>query len=1150
MGSGASIATDPTTICLTARGDDRNARRESGDAMRDLVDEVTEENRVATEYVAQRDVTTIYNACKGLGTDEAALSSIMIGRTKAHLATVDALYREHVGGGKTLASLIQSEVSGNLCKLLLYRSQSKVEFMASMVDVACKGFGTDEELLVDTLVPPSNAELLALREHDEATRDASLMDLMRSELSGEILLFVTKLLAGERDESGDVDEDAAAEAAEKLYEAGEKDWWGTDEAAFVDALLGANPKQCQAINTAYENSHGKSLQKAIKSEFGSDAACLCACFYDGAPDLMARRLVDAMKGFGTDESITDASLVDTLVAELGGLFEGDFRFAVTTLVADADKRGRRLQEQVDALGPVDDDDDDALSARLDLLIQCNDATKELIAYEDALAIRRACHGGWTGLGTDEDELVGILARRTKSQLDRIDAQYRALYDTTLRREIEAETSGDFKDMLVLMQMGEAEGDAFLLDKATRGWGTDEKALIDVLAPKSPARIAATREQFEATYDKSLMDLLDDETSGWFEGDFNRIVKAFLVRSEVDDDADADEGAAEEAAAALHDAMKSCLGTDEATVVETLCGASRAQIAAIKVAYENAQGRSLESALEEDFGGMADDALLALVCPPLDYYCRVLKRAFGSWGTDEAAARYFEKYDEDLDDMLKAKTSGDWGMAVLTWVVGVDPTRGREEEAAAAAAKIEAGEESDEDGSGSEEEEEDADSDESGDDDDDDDDDERKERRRANKRKQKKQRAELKKKAKKDKKLQKQRKDALRREKTRLAREKRLMEDAEAEYGDRLKVPIECAFDEAMYGLQNDCDADDAWREFKKKGFWKGHLLRFKTDDGVFIGALDCRRLLELEGHDPPGKRDKPFTVSAMAYNKCIKRGRPDVLPVAAVVPVCLCGRFRPPLFKKEHKDLKSYWKNPKKGRLDAKAMKDDMGDDEDPYEWLRSHQGADVVIDGREGKVNWGWFSKRYCNGAKVKKAMKRFKKKEWKKRPRLKIKGRKWTPWEYYKKVGFDDGRTVVVKNSLGQFEGVFSEEGYAMVKTKRDGDEPFDAEEAWDEYKGRVDDDPDEAIAVEQISVIKLFRGVEVEDEEDVDSDDEDSDDDRDYGGSDDSDEEEEEEDEEEEDESRRRRAALPRPGPRRRRHHVAPQHEANNKGGPRLG
>ena len=229
---------------------------------------------------------------------------------------------------------------------------------------------------------------------------------------------------------------------------------------------------------------------------------------------------------------------------------------------------------------------------------------------------------------------------------------------------------------------------------------------------------------------------------------------------------------------------------------------------------------------------------------------------------------------------------------------------------------------------------------------------------------------------------------------------------------------------------------------------------------------------------------------------------------AAALPVPVEG-------KKEHKDLKSYWKNPKKGRLDAKAMKDDMGDDEDPYEWLRSNQGADVVIDGREGKVNWGWFSKRYCNGAKVKKAMKRFKKKEWKKRPRLKIKGRKWTPWEYYKKVGFDDGRTVVVKNSLGQFEGVFSEEGYAMVKTKRDGDEPFDAEEAWDEYKGRVDDDPDEAIAVEQISVIKLFRGVEVEDEEDVDSDDEDSDDDRDYGGSDDSDEEEEEEDEEEEDE-----------------------------------
>ena len=71
--------------------------------------------------------------------------------------------------------------------------------------------------------------------------------------------------------------------------------------------------------------------------------------------------------------------------------------------------------------------------------------------------------------------------------------------------------------------------------------------MDILAPKSPARLAAAREMYEARYDKSLMDLLDDETSGWFEGDFNLIIKALLTRSEVDDEAEADEGAAEEVA---------------------------------------------------------------------------------------------------------------------------------------------------------------------------------------------------------------------------------------------------------------------------------------------------------------------------------------------------------------------------------------------------------------------------------------------------------------------------------------------------------------------------------------------------------------------------------------------------------------------------
>jgi hypothetical protein len=89
--------------------------------------------------------------------------------------------------------------------------------------------------------------------------------------------------------------------------------------------------------------------------------------------------------------------------------------------------------------------------------------------------------------------VSVIGNRTKKQLIRIDAAYRELYEKTLVEELRSETSGSFMDMLCLMTMSESDADAFLLTKATKGWSTDERALIDVIAPKSPVRLRAMRD---------------------------------------------------------------------------------------------------------------------------------------------------------------------------------------------------------------------------------------------------------------------------------------------------------------------------------------------------------------------------------------------------------------------------------------------------------------------------------------------------------------------------------------------------------------------------------------------------------------------------------------------------------------------------------
>ena len=102
----------------------------------------------------------------------------------------------------------------------------------------------------------------------------------------------------------------------------------------------------------------------------------------------------------------------------------------------------------------------------------------------------------------------------------------------------------------------------------------------------------------------------------------------------------------------------------------------------------------------------------------------------------------------------------------------------------------------------------------------------------------------------------------------------------------------------------------------------------------------------------------------------------------------------------------------------------------DPYEGLAENpRGAVVTIQGREGKVDWKHYAKRYTKHKKVKKAIKKFKRGEWESKPRMRVKGGRMSPWDYYKTVGYDEGRSIVVKNNLGKFEGIFSEEGYATL-------------------------------------------------------------------------------------------------------------------------
>ncbi len=111
-------------------------------------------------------------------------------------------------------------------------------------------------------------------------------------------------------------------------------------------------------------------------------------------------------------------------------------------------------------------------------------------------------------------------------------------------------------------------------------GTNESVLIEVLTTRSNAELRAARAHFEAKHGRSLLDIINSETGGDFRKTLQEILKC--ERNENDE---VDPQLASEQATALYKAGKGKIGTDEKVFIQICTSQSRAQLQAVKTAYE-------------------------------------------------------------------------------------------------------------------------------------------------------------------------------------------------------------------------------------------------------------------------------------------------------------------------------------------------------------------------------------------------------------------------------------------------------------------------------------------------------------------------------------------------------------------------------------
>ena len=130
---------------------------------------------------------------------------------------------------------------------------------------------------------------------------------------------------------------------------------------------------------------------------------------------------------------------------------------------------------------------------------------------DCQSLRKAMKG----LGTDEDLIISVLTNRNNEQRYMMRQRYQSIFNRDLIKDLKSELHGNFEDAVLALLDSPYELDCRGLYHAMHRPGTDEEALIEILATRPSYQLAQDKILFNQLYGKDLVNYVHSETSGHF-----------------------------------------------------------------------------------------------------------------------------------------------------------------------------------------------------------------------------------------------------------------------------------------------------------------------------------------------------------------------------------------------------------------------------------------------------------------------------------------------------------------------------------------------------------------------------------------------------------------------------------------------------------
>ncbi|XP_059169999.1 annexin A6-like [Physella acuta] len=658
-------------------------------------------------FKAEADAETLRNAMKGLGTDENALINILAYRANPQRAEIVAAYKTLFG--KDLVEDIKSETSGNFCEALKGLLLKPAEFDALMLRNAMKGLGTDEDVLIEILCTRSNVQIQEIKKVYKEKFNKDLEKDIIVDTSGHFKKLLVSLIQGNRSDSNEVDRNMAHADAKALFQAGEQKW-GTDESQFNKILVSRSFPQIRATLEEYSKISKKDMEEVLKSEFSGDVLSgmksIVRCVKNRFQHF-ARQLQKTVSGLGTDDSSLIRIIISRCEIDLVQIKDEFKKLTGKTLeqfIAD-DISGdyQRLMLALATGGPppkptsgkafvesVKYKTDEQLDEEVKLENEPKKEDPTLLPYQafnpeqDCAVLQKAMKG----FGTDEKAIISVLGYRSMDQRQKIALTYKTQFGKDLGAELSSELSGNFKTLCIDMLLGQADFDAKQLNKAIKGLGTDENALVEIICTRTNAQLNNIKTSYKTMFNKELEKDIAGDTSGHFK----RLLVGCLQANRPEG-TEFNRVMAKQDAQALLDAGEKKWGTDESRFHTILVSRSYAQLRATFQEYAKLANKDIEDSIKSEMSGDIKEGMLAIVRVIRNksaYFASELHRSMKGLGTDDntlvriVASRCevdmvqikeeFQKaYKQTLGMFIKDDTSGDYRTMLLT-LIGEPPAK--------------------------------------------------------------------------------------------------------------------------------------------------------------------------------------------------------------------------------------------------------------------------------------------------------------------------------------------------------------------------------------------------------------------------------------------------------------------------------------------